>query len=88
MCGTSLGIQPEETYPQRTCFMCPVMEEGEYVLPNNLCPYHNYFHQNDEEVQKMAKELGSKGGKARVEKTTLSQRQAWGKKGGRPRKAI
>ena len=29
--------------------------------------------------------LGSAGGNARVAKSTLEQRQAWGKKGGRPK---
>lgn len=33
-----------------------------------------------------AKALGSLGGKKRKETTTLKQRRAWGKLGGRPRK--
>ena len=33
-----------------------------------------------------AKTLGSKGGEKRKENSTLEQRRAWGKLGGRPRK--
>ena len=35
-----------------------------------------------------AKALGSLGGKKRKENSTLEQRRAWGKLGGRPRKII
>lgn len=37
---------------------------------------------------KAAQELGSLGGKKRAENSTLEQRRAWGKLGGRPRKII
>lgn len=37
-------------------------------------------------MNEAARSLGSLGGKKRKETTTLEQRRAWGKLGGRPRK--
>lgn len=39
-------------------------------------------------MNKAAQQLGSLGGKARANKTTKEQRQAWGKLGGRPKKNV
>lgn len=39
-----------------------------------------------EDLNKYAQALGSLGGKKRKENSTLEQRRAWGKLGGRPKK--
>lgn len=41
---------------------------------------------NKKEIKKYLSKIGSNGGKARKENSTLEQRQNWGKAGGRPRK--
>lgn len=40
---------------------------------------------NKKEIKKYLSKIGSNGGKARKENSTLEQRQEWGAKGGRPR---
>lgn len=59
---------------------------------NDWCPLYRTEHIIGSPLPKIIKEneaaksLGSLGGKKRKETTTLEQRRAWGKLGGRPKK--
>lgn len=57
------------------------MSTSEKYYLNPVIPHLKYMNPH-------AQSLGSLGGKARAQNSTLEQRKEWGKKGGRPRKNV